>query len=160
MTSTSAAKDNSGWVWVFWLIVGAIAWYLFDWNTFSSDKVTTYGIRCAAKLSGDECPGGWIRIAPVTYTVFSEQQLVVRQQQGGEAQRLSSCSVVDKKNWKCKTGPRVGDFFIGFTDGTYWSGYELVEGGQIMKYNTGSEVQNVAKWKWMLDAKDEVPSVK
>jgi hypothetical protein len=101
--------------------------YSIDWQFLSDSKITHYELVCQGKMQGEACAGDWVQWGYTLYVVNPASQAVVSQTQGQPPQRLTSCAVVDKKNWKCK-GSSGGSVWVGFTNGAYWDGFEVFEG--------------------------------
>ena len=137
-------KSFLGWTFTLALAFGV---YAFDWNTFSSRNITHYSINCPVEMRGDTCPTQWVQSPRTEYAVFPEQQAVVEQSEGQPPLRLTRCAVINKKNWKCNLSSGGG--VVGFTDGRYWDGYELIEGAPATRFNL-SQVKAVSRWEWVL----------
>jgi hypothetical protein len=139
---------------VFFLAVVGYALYAFDWNSFSSTKVSDYTLFCKEWTNG-RCPGShWLRGPRVDYSVYPDQQVVIRQRAGQPPDRLLKCVVVDRRNWKCHIPSVLADDagLVGYTDAEFWTGVE--EFGIVRTFSREDE-KHVSRWDWVLDGTDQ-----
>jgi hypothetical protein len=91
--------------------------YPIDWG-FMRDEITKYGLYCNTPSGEMPCSDSQVvRLEPVTFKVFVDQQVVIETSENQAPEHLKNCAVLSRTTWKCQQFPGR-DF--GFQEGRYW----------------------------------------
>src|SRR5437879_958652 len=128
------------------LIVLAVAGGVAYFNDCGSDTIQNYTVMCSSELVNGQClSNNYYQSIVMSFAVYPEQQNVVMQVDLGPPQKLFKCAVVNKTNWKCHNYAD-GDSVLGFEDGKYYEGTEVIAG--ILRKTSLGSMKSVSKWNW------------
>jgi hypothetical protein len=131
---------------VFTLLVVVL---LPDWS-FLYSEIKAYPVDCQSELVKGHCRDKLDTndlLNPMVYTVYRDQQTVVRHNVGAfPPRRYTNCAIVRRETWQCTYDDKSGAF--GFTDGKYWT-VDYADGSSWSAKHT-YYVSNLELFKMML----------